>query len=627
MVKTRFCITVTLLMVLILPFRQLMAEEEPVSDVRILIDVSGSMKQNDPRNLRTPALEMVVGLLPEGSKAGVWTFAKYVNMLVPHKDVTEQWRQQAQSASSKIHSKGLFTNIEQVLNKATSSHKKPDPKQRRSVILLSDGLVDLSTPEDKVSLASRQRILNDTVPRLKQANVAVHTIALADSSDHELLRDIALATDGWYEQVDSAEELQRVFLHLFEKAAARDTVPLTDNHFKIDDSVEEMTVLAFRTKQSKNTELILPDQSRISIQTEDDSVRWRHSEEGFDLVTITEPQSGEWFIDAELDPDNRVMVMTDLKLQTSDLPNNILIGESFDFTASLTEKNEVIARQDFLSLVDVKVRHENEVSDVVEEDLNQSQKKGVYRTLVGDTFQDGRNDVVTRVSSGTFERERRQSINVVAMPFTIDIDQVFEQDTRTHRLILKPDSSLIAEDSITVAAMLTAGDGSEWSYDVLKNSDNDWQLTIAELQAGEEYTVNLQIKGETLKGRQLFLQPDAIILLDETPQPVINTEDILSNEVAEKVEEEATVELEQNIVDELGGDIDELLPEVGDEILSLSDEDVLSPDIKSADANETAEVSTTTLMYGNIIIFVLLVAGIFVWRQKFANAQNPGEQL
>jgi hypothetical protein len=414
-------------MLSILPSWPLLAEvEEPISDVRILIDVSGSMKKNDPQNLRSPALAMVVGLLPAGANAGVWTFAKYVNMLVKHDVVDNDWRQMAEQQTGKIHSKGLFTNIEQVLNKATSGQKAPDPTQRRSVILLSDGLVDLATPEDKMSMASRQRILDTTVPRLKQANVAVHTIALANSSDHELLRDIALATDGWYEQVDSAEQLQRVFLHLFEKAAARDTVPLTDNHFKIDESVTEMTILAFRTQQSKNTELVQPDQSRISMDTQASNVRWRHSEAGFDLITISAPQSGAWLIDAELDPDNRVMIMTDLKLKTAELPNNILIGETLDFTVSLTEQNEVISRQDFLELVDVKLRHENEVASPVEDSLNDTLSNGLYQAVVGNIFENGRNDFVTRVSSGTFERERRQSINVVAMPFAIDVEQIFD---------------------------------------------------------------------------------------------------------------------------------------------------------------------------------------------------------
>ena len=58
-------------MLLLVPYASHAAGE--VDDIRILIDVSGSMKQNDPANLRIPALKLINGLIPSGSRAGVWT--------------------------------------------------------------------------------------------------------------------------------------------------------------------------------------------------------------------------------------------------------------------------------------------------------------------------------------------------------------------------------------------------------------------------------------------------------------------------------------------------------------------------------------------------------------------------
>ena len=676
MVRANKIIFLFVFLTLVLSNRQVLAADVPVSDVRILIDVSGSMKKNDPKNLRTPALEMIVGLLPEQSKAGVWTFAKYVNMLVPHREVDKKWQTEANRQTNKIHSNGLFTDIEQVLNKATVNQTKPDKKSRRSVILLSDGLVDIST-DPKDSKASRERILKEIVPRLKQANTAVHTIALSSGSDQALLREIALETDVWYEQVDTAEELQRVFLHLFEKAAKPDTVPLKENAFKIDDSVTEMTVLVFRKADSKPTELVQPDQNRLNSLSGVENMRWLSSESGYDLITITEPQVGEWAIDAALDPDNRVMVLTDLKLKTTDLPNNILIGETSDFDVNLTNKSEVIMRQNFLNLVKTKLSHENELTDFVEEDLNSSLRKGNYRTQVGETFQPGRNDIVTTVTSATFERQRRQSINVVEMPFAISTEQLLEETTRTHRVTLKPDTSLIETNKISIAAMLTAEDGSEWSYDVLKAADDNWQLTLAELEPKQEYKINLQIKTETLKGRTLFLQPNEILLVDETtseieempelteeiadelallegvideeepleteeinePEEAIDPEEIENNESDEPTpEEELLEELEElspldeideldelspldeiEIEDEFSSDIDALLPE--DEGFDVLDE--------SVDETQTTsgEISTSKLMIGNVILLLIAGVGFFLWRRKSAASKNPGEQL
>ena len=48
-----------------------------------MIDISGSMKQTDPQNLRKPAMDLIVRLLPDKSRAGVWTFGNTVNMLMP----------------------------------------------------------------------------------------------------------------------------------------------------------------------------------------------------------------------------------------------------------------------------------------------------------------------------------------------------------------------------------------------------------------------------------------------------------------------------------------------------------------------------------------------------------------
>lgn len=616
MMPVKFYLLLAVIMMAVSPMRQVFATEEKVSDVRILIDVSGSMKKNDPNNLRSPALEMIVGLLPEGAKAGVWTFAKYVNMLVPYNTVTTQWRQQAERQTTKIHAKGLFTNIEQALNKATANQHELDNSKSRNVILLSDGLVDIE-PDEKRSQISRQRILSESVPRLKHAGVAVHTIALADSADHELLREIALATDGWYEQVDNAEQLQRVFLHLFEKATGRDTVPLTDNHFKIDDSVTQMTVLVFRKNDSKDTELLMPDQSRISAKTVNDTFRWRHNQAGYDMVTIDNPQAGAWYIDADIDPDNRVMVLTDLKLNTSTLPNNIVIGEHLDFNAQLTSKDSIITRQDFHQLLSAKLRHENEWTKPVEIKLNEHQQKGIYSVKIGETFKAGRNDIVTMVSSGTFERQRRQSINAVEVPFAIDTEQLFDGEMRAHRITLKPDLSLIKEDSLSISVLLSAEDGSEWSYDVMKTDNNLWQLTVTDLFDQQLYDLDVKIRAETLTGRSLFVEPETIQLYDEAK--VIKKEQQSDVNVIET----DPVAKQPDITDELTANTDDLLPEIESDVPDLA----LAGEDETTGQAEQNKLSLSALAIGNAFIAMLFAAGAFIWRRQAMATRNPGDQL
>lgn len=576
-----------LLLLALMPVRQAFAADEPVSDVRVLIDVSGSMKKNDPQNLRAPAMRMLVGLMPEQSRAGVWTFAKMVNMLVPWKPVNDDWRQNAIDKSKGIHSLGLFTNIEQVLHKATANQKTPDPKFRRSMILLSDGFVDIE-PDKAASLASRQRILDQIVPKLKKLNITVHTIALSDKADHELLKALSMATDGWYRQADSAEALQRIFLHLFEQATTRDSVPLADNQFSIDSSVQEMTVLAFRQPDSPATVLQLPDGSTLSQQQQSAQVRWLN-EANFDLITIDNPATGQWQINAELDPDNRVMVVTDMQLRSSDLPNNVLVGEQFEFEASLTEKGEVITRPAFLELVDGQLSRQ-QVEHHEELPLQREANEAIYRATLGTGFEAGRNDVIVTMKSATFERQRRQSINVIASPITVETSQL-EQSARSHRIEIQADSSLIQPESLQINALLREQEGNEWPYEMVKTDDNAWRLTLTDLAPEVDYTLSLQLRGETPEGRQVFLLPEPVLLQDAAA--AVTTEDALA-EISEPVVEEAAQPEDISAVSE---------PEAAE---------------AEAESMWSSMSDTNKLLIGNGIILLLLLAGVFWWRKQMA---------
>lgn len=589
-----FTLVLPLLLLCLLPQRQLVAAEDTVSDVRVVVDISGSMKKNDPNNLRAPAVRMLVGLMPEQARAGVWTFAKMVNMLVPWKPVNDDWRETAIEKSGQIHSLGLYTNIEQALTKATANQKRKNSKFRRSMILLSDGFIDLQAG-NKTSQQSRQRILDVVVPKLKKTNIAVHTIALSDNADHELLKALSMATDGWYQRADTAEDLQRIFLHLFEKATQRDTVPLADNQFKIDDSVTEMTVLAFRQKDTTASTLTLPDGSKLTQADQSESVRWQH-DTNYDLITLDKPMAGQWQINAALDPDNRVMVVTDMKLQTTDLPNNVLVGEKFDFEATLTEKGEVISRDEFLNLVDGELR-QNINGETAALELTRLPEQSIYRATLGNKFRDGRHDVIVTMKSATFERQRRQTINVIAAPINVEVEQL-EQQTRSHRIQIQADARLINPDTLTITALLREEDGSEWPYDMLKTDDNNWRLTLTDLADQQTYELSLQLRGETPEGRKVFLQPEPLNLVDELVNPATD---------------------------------EAVTPDVSPATSTTFEEEQLKTGKPEAELPVTEQNQTMSdnmkLLIGNAIILILLLIGVIWWRKQTSNTVPAGDLI
>lgn len=476
-------------------------------EVRVLIDVSGSMKENDPNNLRAPALRLLVNLLPPESRAGVWSFAQYVNPLVRPAAISEDWRRGALHASEQIHSRGLFTDIGAALEAATADWQERDPNSRRSLVLLTDGIVDVSkTPGANAS--ARQRVLDEILPRLRAAGVHVHTVALSGGADQALLRELSLSTDGAFETAASAEELQRIFLRLFEKAVERDTVPLEGNRFQVDGSIDELTLLAFRKAGAPPAELAMPDGTRFGASNAPAQVRW-HEEGGYDLVTVEHPAPGEWTLVADVDPDNRVMIVTDLKLEASKLPNNLLLGEEVLLTVTLTEGGEVITRQDFLKMSEVSVTQQpaqgSERSWSLQDNglgADQAGGDGRYNLELGQTLTPGEQALLVNVEGKTFKRQLRRSVKVFESPLAVETHA--QEDGAGHEIVLRQVLDWVDSDSLKVGAQITNDAGAARQLTMDPDTEGNWRLAVPAAEG--RTTVQLEVAGRTVDGRPFHLR-------------------------------------------------------------------------------------------------------------------------
>lgn len=504
------------------------ADKAKKADVRLLIDISGSMKKNDPNNLRIPALQLVTNLLPKGADAGVWAFGKYVNMMVPLKPVNSAWQAKATNTAKKINSAGLYTNIGLVLEKASFGWNAPNSSEKRSMVLLTDGMVDISK-DPSVNAKERQRILTKVLPKLKKAGVAIHTIALSENADHELMKELSSQTDGWYRAVNNAEELQKIFLKIFEQAAERDNLPISDNKFSVDASIDEMTVLIFRQKGSQPSKLTSPTGQTYSEQEKQSGLRW-FSTNGYDLVTIQKPEVGDWKINAKVDPDNRVMVVSKLGLMIEALPNNLLAGEAINYELKLLEEGKVIKKSDFLNLVDARLDQtkDGKTSKLAMffDQANSAFKQNFYT----DSFE-GELKLKLLVKSPTFERERSHAINIYGSPLITEV--VLSPDNiQPHKINLSLRDDIVDTSGIEITATIESPDG-EKSFQVI--GDYTKPLEIKADLTGGRYKVDFKISGRSVLGRAFEVSPESVefevkSLID---QPVKN-----ENNPAEKALEE-----------------------------------------------------------------------------------------
>lgn len=483
------------------------------TDVRLIIDVSGSMKRNDPGNLRQPAVELLVNLLPSDSYSGVWTFGQWVNMLVPYRKVDEDWRQLAIQSSKGINSAGLFTHIGAALEKAAYDIESSDAKVRKNIILLTDGMVDIDK-DPKVNQAEWRRIVDDILPKLKKSGYVIHTVALSDNADSDLMGKLSLATDGIAEVARSADELMKIFLKAFDAAAPSEQVALKDNQFVIDSSVEEFTALIFREKIEEQTQLIGPDNRSLTFLEKDDDTAW-HRTDAYDLITIKRPLEGTWTIEAAMSPQSRITIVSNLNLRVKPIPHNMSVNSFAHLSLSLQEDGLVITRPDFLSLMRIDVEFKggvdsSDLKKIWDYSFNEipNMKDGVYQIDLPVFDKEGTYNIQVTVDGKTFTREFQHEITV-RDAFGVDVKKQFTQGNIEYLLTVRAFDENVDYESTKIVATIKNPKGIKTIRPLFSSGLDSW-VTLIKPELEGQYEIGLKIKGQTNDGHEIEKNLDDI---------------------------------------------------------------------------------------------------------------------
>ena len=384
-------------------------EPRDAADVRIIVDISGSMKDTDPENLRQPAVRLLARMLPDGAEAGVWTFGQYVNMLVPHGAVNEDWRARAIGRSADINSVALRTNLGEAIEVASDDYFTDGDLGNTDFILLTDGKVDISD-QAVANQQERARILGPVLDRLVSKNATIHTVALSDAADSKFLTTLADRTGGSHFVAPSADALSLAFLNALNAAAPQQQLPIEGNGFTVDSGVREFTALIFwgsgETRETRKLELTDPEGNTAVIGSPGTGMRWAR-ESGYDLITVSEPLPGQWRIAGELGEGSRVTVVSDLRMVVSPLPPVFSDNQPLDLQIAFFEGEEKLTNPDFLRVLEVGVTVTSEDNRSGRKVLSDEEppEDGIYSDSIGGLPAAGRYAIDVVADGQTFSRK------------------------------------------------------------------------------------------------------------------------------------------------------------------------------------------------------------------------------
>lgn len=401
------------------------AETSAGMDVVLVLDSSGSMKRNDPKRMRVEAAKMFVTLLDEKDRVAVVSFsgkAETKANLLSLKTVKNE--KQLLKTIENISASGAHTNIHDALNEGFGLLKRSKRKEK-ILVLMSDGKMDVGAREKDLLLL--ERTLDVLTPALARKNIKVYSIAFTENSYMPLLRLAAKDTNGHFSLLKTANGIHQVFENIFERSKNPDMLPLQEDSFIVDDSVNEITIVASKFRPNSVISLENPSGEDFNEENENPGVKWFNAKK-FDLITIKNPAPGYWRIKFS-EGGNKAYILTNLQLETETSKTEVQPGNPFQVQAWLQKGNKRITKRQvlnntkFIANITYPDGHQDELKLTDDgTEIGSARHDGIY----GNTFvftNEGLHKIAIFTQGETFDREKAVFVTVKSLgmqtPFEI----------------------------------------------------------------------------------------------------------------------------------------------------------------------------------------------------------------
>ena len=468
------------------------AQERP--DIRLVVDVSGSMKQNDPNRLSGSALELMVSLLPSGVSSGLWTFGRDVENILPTAEVDEAWRQRAQTLKPALVDYQQYTDIELAIR--TAANAEPSSGEKH-LVLMTDGVVDVPAPQGNkqaADAASRQRLLEELAPELAEQGVVIHTIAFSPGADLSLVEQLSAMTDGLNTVAENPEALLRAFLDVLDRIFPGGQVPLDKGRFSIDEQVDSFSALLFHDPDAPPLALVSPDGQRYTAEDHPETIQWQ-AQDRFDVITVPSPDSGEWHIEGEIGEDSRINVDSSLTLRANEMPTTLYQGFQTPIEAWMASRGQPLTEEESAGL-DIVAELRKTNGEVIQSVTLQREEDNRYRGTLPPLETLGNARLTLTARGEGYARQLDQAINILPA-----IDARFDEEAG--RVVLRSEHPRITVDNTQIEARLQGE-----TLEVTPVSDKRWRIDLPAIDPNVSVPVTLSARVELDGESRILTLPD-----------------------------------------------------------------------------------------------------------------------
>lgn len=311
-------------------------------DYILVIDESGSMRKNDPYNMRIDAAKLFVYLaevLNKGNRVLVSGFGAETNIYLPLTYVQAN-EKEISAAISKIKSNQGLTDMKGALERIKNLLDERQEKKKTVVIFLTDGSLTISdippqkseketmdrdttrttqsqqdsgdSPRDSTQsqddktdqvlkgeedyLTSYKKALLDLCYEYKKSGIVINPIAFTSEAEIEILEKMASITGGVCYKPQKATDLKEPFIDIlkdlskrFIKIENQEKQGKLSGIIDVKDYIKELVVISLKNNFNRSPSVALKDPSGASASY-DEVIK----EDILNIVKINSPAEGSW---------------------------------------------------------------------------------------------------------------------------------------------------------------------------------------------------------------------------------------------------------------------------------------------------------------------------------------------
>ncbi|WP_413692321.1 hypothetical protein [Psychromonas sp. KJ10-2] len=310
---------------------------------------------------------------------------------------------------------------------------------------------------------------------------------------------------------------------------APNDISLLDNRFRIDPKTEQVTIILNHAAHSQKVVLVKPDGSKWYAQRHpEDQVAWVNNRNQ-DIITVQNPMPGPWQAIATLNGDNRIQLLSPVKLEVKKLPLKVYQKEFLTTYVSLMNDGKVMTDKDFLRSARLTATLVNDNQDLISlyqdngEYYDSLPFDGELTTHIFMDLDPGRYLLSVKTKNNIFTRGYNADIVVFPQPITYHIQQVDNKSDDAH-FIFNIDTSEIDPNSVIVDGMLTNPTLNTKEQLLIHFSDQtitENSISIKKTLQHNAYTFSGTVFANTLDGREIsFVLPEYQFQLEE-PEPTV----------------------------------------------------------------------------------------------------------